>query len=158
MYKVVKFKKSEVSGKARGWSEGAMDDAIAAIKKLPSDDHYKKKAAQYRAKELAKRNKGKSFHQNRRDLANKGITSKPIDKNKFFGKTQKEDAGDAAVAKARHTIQQGRLKLQHARSKNTRDTNRERMASAQKDRHKAKYNAARSNEAFEQFMEIQNDE
>jgi hypothetical protein len=192
MYKVVKFKKSEVSGKARGWSEDAMDDAKAAIKKLPGDDHYKKKAAQYRRQQLAKigikpkkkttlepikfpgpmdtQKKGKSFHQNRRDLANKGIKSKSIDKDKFFvpttwatrrgskPKTKNEDAGDAAVAKARHTIQQGRLKLQHARSKNTRDANRERMANAQKNRHKAKYNAARSNEAFEQFMDIQNDE
>ena len=69
-----------------------------------------------------------------------------------------EDAGDAAVAKARHTIQQGRLKLQHARSKNARNANRERMATAQKQRHQARYSAAKANESFEQFMEIQNNE
>tara|TARA_R110000765_G_scaffold162903_1_gene267702 strand:+ start:10 stop:2061 length:2052 start_codon:yes stop_codon:yes gene_type:complete len=159
MYKVVKFKKSEVSGKAKGWSEdnehpsvtrlhralrasptrnksAAMDAAISAIKKLPSNDHYKKKADRYRRQELAK------------------IGIKPKEKTTL----NKEDAGDAAVVKARHTIQQGRLKLQHARSKNTRSATRERMVGAQKQRHKAKYNAARSNEAFEQFMGIQNDE
>jgi hypothetical protein len=69
-----------------------------------------------------------------------------------------EDASDAAVAKARHTIQQGRLKLQHARQKKRNDANRERMTTAQKQRHQARYSAAKANESFEQFMEIQNNE
>jgi len=69
-----------------------------------------------------------------------------------------EDASDAAVTKARHTIQQGRLKLQHARQKKRNDANRERMATAQKQRHQARYSAAKANESFEQFMEIQNNE
>jgi hypothetical protein len=213
MYKVVKFKKSEVSGKAKGWSEdnehpsvtrlhralrasptrnksAAMDAAISAIKKLPSNDHYKKKADRYRRQELAKigikpKEKTEALeplpHQKIGRLTpaqtrvqdaehNLKRARKTIDKNKSFvpttwatrrgnnPKIKSEDAGEAAVVKARHTIQQGRLKLQHARSKNTRSATRERMVGAQKQRHKAKYNAARSNEAFEQFMGIQNDE
>tara|TARA_B100000427_G_scaffold216336_1_gene180711 strand:- start:282 stop:413 length:132 start_codon:yes stop_codon:yes gene_type:complete len=34
--------------------------------------------------------KGKTFFENRRDLANKGIKSKPINKDKFFGKGKKK--------------------------------------------------------------------
>ena len=44
---------------------------------------------------------GKSFHQNRTDLANRGIKSKPIDKDKFFstmkGHMKDQDKRDKAA-------------------------------------------------------------
>ena len=59
---------------------------------------------------------------------------------------------------SKNKIQQSRMELRQAREKKLNDTRRNQMSTAQKQRHQARYSAAKANESFEQFMEIQNDE